>query len=273
MSEQDDALDQLRATRVLDGLRWAHRAAYRQVMDSYDPETGHTQAWVGMSAYVILQDRLDRVFSCARYAVDTEDPDAGRDLLLAGILQHEFDTMPVIPPGTVVRADLNGSPGWQCGPWRWLLTGARFGRIDNIPWPQKRSTKQRVAQQPSPEELTLFSLPEADSGRPDDALDELIRLAQESTKILILAHSVDRHTGSTELFLGRPRFNEGGGYAWHWKVNLRSLPPSPPWTGRVPGPAQPCDPGTGPVADAPVRLRPASTEGASEGTDRASGRQ
>ncbi|MFN2496910.1 MAG: hypothetical protein ABR608_13530 [Pseudonocardiaceae bacterium] len=269
MSEQDDALAQLRATRALDGLRWAHRTAYRQVMDDYDPETGHTQVWVGMSAYVILQDRMDRVFSCGRYAVDPEDPDAGRDLLLAGILQREFDTMPPIPPGTVVRADLNGSPGWQCGSWRWLLTSARFGHIDNIPWPQKRSTKQRVAQQPSPEDLTLFSLSEAGSGRAGEALDELVALAQESTKILILAHSVDRHTGVTELFLGRPRFNEGGGYAWHWRVNLRSLPPGGSGTGRVPGPPQPPGSGSDPVADAPVRLRPTSTEG----TDQASGQR
>jgi hypothetical protein len=269
MSELDDALAQLRATRVLDGLRWAHRTAYRQVMDGYDPETGHTQAWVGMSAYVVLQDRLDRVFSCGKYAVDTADPHAGRDLLLAGILQREFDTMPAIPPGTVRRADLNGSPGWQCGPWRWLLTGARFGQIDNIPWPQKRSTKQRVAQQPSPDELTLFSLSEADTDGATDTLDELVALAQESATVLILAHSVDRHTGVTELFLGRPRFNEGGGYAWHWKVNLRSLPPSLPGTGRVPGPPQPSGSDTAAVADAPVRLRPKSAEG----TDRASGQR
>jgi len=270
MSEQDDALSDLQATRIVDGLRWAHRTTYRRVMADYDPDTGHDQALIGTHAYIVLQDRIDRVFSCRRFSVSTDDPDpnAGRDLLLAGILQSEFEEMPVLPPGTVVRSDLNGSPGWQHKEWRWLLAGGHYRSSDNISWPEKSVTKQQVAKQHSADDLALFSVDEA-VGHVTEACDAPSPTASDTVvNTLILAHSVDRDTGDTELFLGRPRYNEGGGYAWYWKTSLLSLPPGSAGGGGVPDPQQPPGPDANDVSDAPVRLRPESDEAAAEDAGR-----
>lgn len=270
MSEAGDALEDLGAAGALAGIEWAHRATYRRVLADYDPETGHNQAWLGTHAYIVLQDRLDRVFSCGRYKPNADDPEAGRDVLLAGILQAEFDSMPVVAPGMVIRSDVNGSPAWRYGDWRWLLASAQYGQSDRIPWPQRSPTKQRIAQYPSPDELTLFAVNPA--GEPTSAdLAEVLAVPQpESVRTLVLAHAVDHHTSTTELFIGRPRFNEGGGYAWHWKVSLLSSPSGSRRGGDTSTSQHSLGSDLNEVPDAPVRLRP---QAADRPADQASGEQ
>ena len=49
------------------------------------------------------------------------DPALGADILAQGLARGEFERMPQLLPGVVVRDDLNGSPGWRSDGWRILL--------------------------------------------------------------------------------------------------------------------------------------------------------
>lgn len=254
MSEQSDVIDTMGKAGVLAAIEWAASSAYRRVLDDYDPDTGHSKAWVGLSAFSILTDRQDRVFSCGKFAVHSDGPvDVGRDLLQIGLRsQDDFDLMPVVSPGVVVRDDLNGSPGWRFGDWRWLVSSVQFGRSDDIRWKQKSPTKQRVASQFNPDELFLFS--DEDFGLPP------LSVLSAPIATLILAHSVDTDTGARELFLGRSRLNEDGSHGWHWKVNLlRGLTLSSDGSNSD----QPVPSGShdaGQVPDVDVRLRATATD-------------
>src|SRR5215469_10263224 len=116
MSEQDDVISDLRSNGVLAGIAWAWSSTRRQTLQSYDPDTGHDQGWLGYNAFKVLVDRLNRVFSLERFMVPADtDPALGTDLLAQGLGPGEFDRMPQLPPGTVVRDDLNYSPGWRSG--------------------------------------------------------------------------------------------------------------------------------------------------------------
>jgi hypothetical protein len=280
MREQDEALRDLNEAYVLDGLRWSARSSVARTMEDFDPDTGHDQGWLGYTFHKLLKDRLDRVFSCGRFAVPTldesleeplteplpEDSVVGLDVLGTGLTQRELDSMPRIAPGVVSRADLNGSPGWRSGVWRWLLASFPYGGADRIPWPQKSPTKRRVAAQPDPDQLAfdpdvmglpLLSAVLADLARVGGAGD---------TTTLVLGHALDPDSGRAELPLGRPRLNSGGGDAWHWRIDL--LRDGPPSGGqlRLAGRASPDSPSSGDVADAPVRLRRPES-----GTEEASG--
>ncbi|MGK5531610.1 hypothetical protein [Streptomyces sp. URMC 129] len=263
MSEQQDALSDLADARALAAIQWADESAYERTMRDYDPDAGHDQGWVGYTAHKFVQDRLDRVFSLGKYSVASlDDSEAGLDLVATGLLPGEFENMPRIPPGTVTRADLNGSPGWRCGHWRWLLASYRFGEVDSIPWPRKSPTKQRVAAQPRPDQLTL----------PIEGEDELFFLADVVRAIgespepeipattLVVAHSVQRDLGVRELFIGRTRLNKGGGPAWYWRHDLLSSAPGDQGHGSRPIVPAPM-PGRDGVADAAVRLRRKTEEG------------
>ncbi|WP_455353792.1 hypothetical protein [Streptomyces sp. SYSU K217416] len=266
MSEQQDALGDLESSDVLSALSWANASAYRRTMQDYDPDTGHDQGWIGSTAHKLLCDRLDRVFSIGRYAVESPDAaSAGLDAVAAGLAPGEFRKMPIIAPGVVTRSDVNGSPGWRCGEWRFLLASFVYGESDRIPWPEKSPTKRRIASQAKPdgwvdshptlpfdEELdpSLAAIVQAVSEEGDDS----------AATTLVVAHSVERELGIRELYLGRSRLNLKGGEAWYWKHDLLATDFGTPGTGPIPASPGP-RPGTPGVQDAPVRLRREAREG------------
>ncbi|GAA2457166.1 hypothetical protein GCM10010191_91080 [Actinomadura vinacea] len=118
----------------------------------------------------------------------------------------------------VARDNLNNSPGWRRGRYRVLLKRHEFGAVRGIRWDRDSATKQLVARQ-------------GFDGDPQLALDFGDGLACDTseTVTLVLAHSASEEPLELELFLGRPRLNEGGGDPWHWLLELSgdALGPDP----------------------------------------------
>lgn len=252
MSERDDLIRALDRAGVLAGIRWAYQSASRRVLDDYSEATGHDATWVGVTRSTLFRDRLDRVFSCGRYAVpEGTDGQSSLDLLHAELSERDIESFPTLDAGLVVRANLNGSPGWSHEGTRWLLTSSVFGKLEEVPWIQKSITKQRVAQQPTGEtdHPTLF-----DHFRSDEhaGLATLMAGSKLDLHTLVVGHSLDTEDGSHELIIGQSRFNPGGGSAWHWKHDLLQAPPADGGYLRPSAP-MPVNPDTTP--DAPVRLR------------------
>jgi hypothetical protein len=257
MTEKDDALGDLGGAGVLDALRWAWESARRQTLQAYDPETGHDQGWVGYSAFKVLTDRLDRVFSCNKYALRPGDaPTAGQDFLVAGLGPQEFMTMPRLAADLVEYDELNQSPGWRHGEWRILLQSYSGHHIDRIPWRQKSRTKQRVAMQPDPDQLMIPS-PEL---KAFDALFDAEEGQQEGRApvvTLVGAYALDGATAESAFYLGRPRLVKGRREAaWFWRELLtRNDGDGSRLTGAEPvAPPSPA-PTRGQVEDVPVRVR------------------
>ncbi|WP_198946419.1 hypothetical protein [Pseudofrankia asymbiotica] len=178
-------------------------------------------------------------------------------MLYAELSDQDIDSMPKLPSGLVVRADLNGSPGWRHGGRRILLASCAFGKLDSLPWPQKSPTKQRVARQPSPEppQPSLFTgLDDEDEFGGLEALADGESLDLET---FVVAHSLDPVSQQIELVLGRPRLNRGGGAAWYWRQDLLGTPPAHGGrrTDDAPWPTGPNN-----VPDAHVFLRKTDTE-------------
>ncbi|WP_146017627.1 hypothetical protein [Verrucosispora sp. ts21] len=216
MDEQEEVLADLKAAGVLAGLQWARRSAYQRTWRDYEPETGHDQTTVGTIAHKLMCDRLDRVFSCGKYFVESpEQADAGLDIVAAGISDAEFRSRPKIPPGTVVQADLNGSPGWRLGRWRWLLASTKAGEVKYMRW--KSPTKRKAASQPYPGQLPL----EIPSG-----LEEIFQLMtvdamnSDDSTTLVVAHGIDLDFGMPEFYLGRPKIRQRRRTAWHWCADI-----------------------------------------------------
>jgi len=253
VAEQDEILRSLGDRGVLDGVGWAHMSAYGQVRQDYNPAGGHKQPWIGYNAYIYLVDRLDRVFQCGDYAVPPGQDSVGRDVLAEGIADRDSRTMPVLPAGTVVRRDLNGSPGWFTAGWRWLLASYEFGQVAKISWAERSETKQLVAQQPhAVDDGGLFPLSTLPGLPPLEGLPDEQR---ELRRTLVLAHAMDPTTVEFELFLGRIRWNVDRGDAWVWRVNMLTGPG--PTDGRS-APRRSIDPvgSAGAVVDdADVRVR------------------
>ena len=241
-------------------------------MQTYDPATGHTRGWVGYNAHTIFLNRLDRVFSCGSFQLPLDaDETSGFDVVADGLTPQDLETLPRLAPSLVVRDDVNGSPGWRYGEWRWLLQSFGGVTIDTIPWPEKSPTKQRVAAQPSPDQPTL-PLEEWLQPVIPMAMDVVDVLAAEddtpdvTPRTLVTAFAIDGSTGRDQLYLGRARLNQGGGDAWHWRAPLTG--PTPPDGRRRIVPSDtPLSPATT-VADAPVRLRRGSDRGTGSGTDK-----
>ncbi|MFE0347059.1 hypothetical protein [Streptomyces griseoluteus] len=267
MSEQQDALADLESSGVLATLTWASASAYRRTMEDYDPDTGHDQGWVGSTAHKLFVDRLHRAFSTGKHGVDSpESASAGLDLVAAGLAPGEHRKMPLITPGTVIRSDLNQSPGWRCGDWRILLTSFVFGESNRIPWPQKSPTKQRVAAQGKPRGW-LDPHPTLWEDEAESLAATIQALREENAELnattLIVAHSIERELNIRELYLGRSRLNRGGGDAWYWKHDLLAAEPGTPTSVPIPPSPDP-RPGLSGIQDAPVRLRRQSSEGSGE---------
>ena len=252
MSERQDVIASFEDAGVLPGIRWAYLSATGRVSGDYSDPAGLDATWVGITRFTLFRDRLDRVFACGRYAVrEGADAALSLDVLQAELSERDIATLPRLAPDLVLRADLNGSPGWSWQGWRWLLASSAFGKVDELPWPQKSPTKQRVAQQtnPDPRQASLFD-DFAEGEVP--GLAALVAATQFDRETLVVAHSQDIDHDGRELVIGRARLNVGGGNAWHWRHDLLEARPSKGGRGSItkPGP-------TGPetVPDAPVRLR------------------
>jgi hypothetical protein len=251
VSEQQDVIAELGAAGILAGVRWAHESATRRALETYSEADGHDIAWLGNTRFTLFRDRLDRVFGCERYAPGPDD-ELDLDVLYAELSDEDIETMPGLAPGLVRRRDLHGSPGWVYSGKRFLLASGEFGRLDVLPWPSRSVTKRLVALQRSPEarQPSLFEglNPEEISG-----LEALLASDRELDLVTyVVGHSLDPFSGDMELVFGRPRLNAGGGQAWHWRADLRTVPL--PASGRRDGAAPvPFDPAW--VPDAPVRLR------------------
>lgn len=252
VSEQEDLIAELGDAGVLAGLRWAHVSASARSLETYSEGDGHDAAWLGNTRFTLYRDRLDRVFACERYAVHSGNADADLDLLYDQLSEADIETMPRLDAGQVRRLNLTGSPGWAYGQIRLLLASGPYGKLDRIPWPQKSPTKQRVARQrnPEPPQPSLF-----DDFAPEEVEGLITALAAAEdldVATYVVAHSLNPLTGLSELILGRPRLNPGGGQAWHWRHDLMGTPPAD--GGRRIDDA-PMPTGPNPVPDAPVRLR------------------
>lgn len=257
MSERDDLVGALDGAGVLAGIRWAFLSAADRVREDYSEAAGHDATWVGVTRFTLFRDRLDRVFSCRRYAVaEGADGQLSLDILHAELTERDVDTFPTLDPGVVVRSDLSGSPGWSHEGTRWLLASSAFSKLDELPWPQKSNTKQRVAQQPTdePNEPTLFDhlTSEEQAG-----LATLMACSKLDLHTLVVGHALDAEHGGRELVIGQPRLNAGGGSAWFWKHNLLQVPPSD--GGRL-RPRAPAPVGPDSTPDAPVKLRRPAAE-------------
>lgn len=255
MSEQDDAITDLESNGVLAGLAWAWSSTRTQTLQSYDPDTGHDQGWVGYNAFKVLTDRLDRLFALGKFAIQPDmNPDLGVDILAQGLAPGEFERMPHMPPGVVIRGDLNKSPGWLSGGWRILLQSYGGLDIDSIPWPRKSRTKRRVAGQPAPDQQMLppevLEIPMA-----VDVLADLSAQPPSDRVIVTLvgAYAIDAVTLESDFYIGHPRLNNRGDDAWHWRVLIDGDGHGGTWR-RLP-PSTPGDSPVNPVEDAPIRLR------------------
>jgi len=251
VSEQQDVFDEFGGAGVLDAARWAYLSATDRTLETYSEDDGHDAAWLGNTRFTLFRNRLDRVFGCERYAVRSGDPDADLDLLYAELSEQDAESMPRLTPGVVCRSNLNGSPGWVYGRRRFLLASCEFGKLDQLPWPQKSVTKQLVAKQrnPEPPQLSLF---DGFAAEEIGGLEALEHIDQVGLTTYVVAHTLDALSRRSELVLGRPRLNTGGGQAWHWRRDILGTSPGSGGHGRVDAPLP-----TGPdsVPDAPVRLR------------------
>ncbi len=265
MSERKRILGTLGETDVLRGIRWAFESAARRTREDYDEPTGHNATWVGITRWVLLCDRLDRVFSCGKYATrEDSSGTVGLDILVATLTEAEQSTFPHIEPGTVVRDDLVGSPGWRNGEVRWLLASAGFGGVDELDWSRRSQVKQRTAKQidPDNDQLSILDVLMDDPGAAK--LREALEQATEfDITTLVVTHSHDIDTNDRELYIGLPSMDDQDS-AWAWKENLLIDPPTDGGRQRPPvtAPEGPSD-----VPDAPVRLRPPGEKAAPKTSD------
>jgi hypothetical protein len=165
--------------------------------------------------------------------------------------------MPQLAPDLVRRDNLTGSPGWAFGERRFLLASCAFGKLDELPWPRKSPTKQRVARQrqPNPDQFSLFAdATEAEIAGLEALLLNTYRLDLDT---FVVAHTVDSVSQGSELVFGRPVLNAGGGQAWDWRHDLLAAPPTDGGRRRGDGPLPT---GPDPVPDAPVRIRRPAAE-------------
>lgn len=256
MSEQSEVITRLREARVADGIQWAYESAVARTMETYSDEDGHDAATLGSLKFAHFRDRLDRVFSCGRYAIGEGEEDANLDLLYANLSARNIASMPKLESSLVTRSDLNGSPGWLVDEFRFLLASAPYNKVDRIAWPEKSLTKQQVAQQQDPEPPpSLFDIFE-----PDDTggLKGLVSQLEIDVRTFVIGHSLDPVTRRMELVFGRSQIAAAKGESsWRWSEDLLALPPV--GGGRRIDDAPDAD-GPDTVADAPVRLRRAAAE-------------
>lgn len=266
MSESDEVVRRWSNLGIFAGMWWAFQSAASRTAADCNPAAGHSPMSIGATRHALFSDRLDRVFTCGRYDLPAgEHGEAGLDLVYEELTEREVAAMPQVPRAVVSRADLNGSAGWTCGSWRWLLASAPADELLLIPWSMRSPTKQRVARQPSPQhEQTLFDA----SPELHDWLAGATSVSDLNLPTLVVAYSHDVVSNARRVGVGRPRLNEDGGTAWHWWHELR--PEGDAGRGaNWAGPDITGGPDSEP--DAPVRLRTTADRRDAEGGDRLAG--
>lgn len=259
MSEAEDVVAALEGSRILELFDWVGRTVHERAFQDYDEESGHNRTTGGTLAHAYLIDRLDRATGCGRFKTSAgASQGEGAHLVRAGISDEDFNEMPRIEPGVVIRSNCNGSAGWAFGDIRWVLQSHEFGWVDRINWAQKSPTKQLIASEPFMDDPhVLFSYDELGMEAPNATFTGLT---------LVLAHAFNRQTGAYEMHLGRSRNSpprERG--PWYWRVPVASggsdTAPATRvgWAAELPGTAASVD-----VPDTPVRLRPAAASQSTE---------
>ncbi|WRS29212.1 hypothetical protein U6G28_06640 [Actinomycetaceae bacterium MB13-C1-2] len=257
MIDQEHFCDRV-DTSVLAGIAWAYRSASSRLAEDFSEPAGYNATCAGVLLRALFEDRLDRVFSCGKYAVDLgQSGDSGLDFLFAELTPGEISTFPQISPGVVSRFNLNGSAGWRVEDVRWLLASARPGEVNTIEWARKSETKQLVARQlgKSKDNPSLFD------SFGDDSVHEGLFVANGlpiDFDTLVVGYSLDLITLKQELVVGQSQWNPDGASAWYWTVDL--LEDQTPGEAHgeffAPSLVQPDE-----VPDAPVKLRrPAESE-------------
>lgn len=230
-------------------MLWAKRSSDGRTLADYSEEAGHDGQWLGTTRYVLLKDRLNRVFTLGEYALpEGSDPALGADVVLTGLSENDQRTMPTIEQGVVKRANLRGSPGWSTGKYHFLIQSFSPGGIDEIRWQSHSETKQAIAARPNPDEPQLFALDASSDSTPP------VEVPHDSP-VLILAHSLNPLTGAAELYLGLPCLDPAKGVSWHWRIPLHNEPLA--GGGIKSRPMSPVD-DPNDVADVEVHLRPRS---------------
>jgi hypothetical protein len=225
MAEDSVTRDFLLHAGFLHDVRDAHEATTRIVFGSLSRSAGFKERSFGYTAYDVLESQLDRVLRTGAFAEHDRPTDAGQ-----------------VP---VARDNLNGSPGWRCGPYRVLLKRYDLGSVDAIRWDKLSATKQAVSRQEFPDDPQLaFDLGDLTERQSADTAAGVT---------LVLAHSASEEPLEMELFVGRPRYNADGGSPWWWRVTLtrESLGADP--RRAVPEPTMPI--WSDDEADVPLRLR------------------
>jgi hypothetical protein len=217
MTSEDDALESLGRSGLLEVLKWAVLVAFARTGQDYDEDAGHDQMLIGVHNFVYIRDLLDRATANERFVLPEGASKLGEDVLGRGITPEALRTMPSIPPGRIRRSDYQHSPGWVADGYRVLLQSFKYGEVDHINWGQRSDAKRRVASQAFITQGVLFSNAdfglESIVGIPDD--DEFEGVT------LIAAHSYEPITGKFELYIGQSKNSEfRGDSCWHWRRQL-----------------------------------------------------
>lgn len=265
MTAQDDALSSLRASGLLDVLRWGAPAAFAATDQLFDEDQGHDQGVVGYLNYKHFRDLMDRATANGRFTLGEGLNTLGEDFLKRGITPEAFGSMPKLRAGAVSRRDYKQSPGWATESYRVLLQSYPFGEIDEIKWVQRSDAKRRVADQLFVGENTLFDDEEfgleSIPGIPDD--DDFTGVT------LVAAHAFNPTTKQFELYIGQSKNPDyAGDSCWHWKTLLLSGGTPIGGSGLPVKPQMPSGGASTDVEDVPVRIK---RSGADEGSGAANG--
>ncbi|PPI56256.1 hypothetical protein [Rathayibacter toxicus] len=255
MTAEDDALESLTQSRLLEVLEWAAPVAFDRTRQDYDEDAGHDQMIIGVHNFVYLRDLLDRATANERFALPDGAASLGEDILGRGITPESRRSMPLLAPDRISRSDYQRSPGWAADGYRVLLQSFRYGEVDRIKWGQRSEAKRRVASQSfaqnvlfSDEDLGLETI----AGIPDD--DDFDGVT------LVAAHSYDPITGRFELHIGQSKNPEfRGDSCWHWRRQLLDSETLPELTAQGLPLAFPGDAPSMQVEEINVRLKKART--------------
>ncbi|MCV7526839.1 hypothetical protein [Micrococcus luteus] len=254
MTSEDDALESLGQSGLLEVLTWAAPVAFARTGQDYDEDAGHDQMIIGVHNFVYLRDLLDRATANGRYTLPDGASNLGEDILGSGITPEARRAMPPLPPDRISRSDYQRSPGWAADGYRVLLQSFKYGEVEHIKWGQRSEAKRRVASQSFIAQDTLFSDEdfglETIAGIPDDDDFEGVTL--------VAAHSYDPVTGKFELHIGQSKNSEfRGDSCWHWRHQLLDGGTPPELTGRGLPPVLPGDAPSTQVEEIAVRLKKA----------------
>ena len=135
MTERDEVVTRLRASGVLPAIRWAYLSAAAQTLNDYSEDAGYDASGSGVPGI--------RCFVTTWTGFSPAGATPLRRGNTAYLTAHDIETKPEVPHTLVQRADLNRSHGWVIENIRFLLASPPYGEIEQLPWPQKSSTKHR----------------------------------------------------------------------------------------------------------------------------------